>query len=139
MKIISHRGNTDGPNKDTENNPDIILNLLKNNIDCEIDVWYQDDSFYLGHDMPQYKIDSDFLVNEKLWCHAKNIDALYQMNKNKNIHSFWHQTDDYTLTSRNFIWTYPGKPVTPQSVIVTGIFPDNICYGICTDYPLKFI
>jgi hypothetical protein len=32
--------------------------------------------------------------------------------------SFWHQNDDFTLTSKNYIWTYPGQPYTASSVIV---------------------
>jgi len=139
MIIISHRGNINGADELTENNPENITNCIKRGLDVEIDVWHHDGSFYLGHDKPQYKINSDFLVNKKLWCHAKNIDALYQMNKNSNIHSFWHQQDDFTLTSRNFIWTYPGKPVTSQSIIVTNTPLQSSCYGICTDYPFKFI
>ena len=27
----------------------------------------------------------------------------------KSLNYFWHQTDDFTLTSHGYIWTYPGK------------------------------
>ena len=26
-----------------------------------------------------------------------------------NCHYFWHQEDDYTITSKGIIWAYPGK------------------------------
>ena len=55
---------------------------------------------------------------------------------------FWHQTDDYTLTSRGYIWTYPGRELTQRSVMVMPEHVDptlancrNIgCFAICTDY-----
>ena len=31
---------------------------------------------------------------------------------------FWHQQDDFTLTNRGYIWTYPGKCITPMSIMV---------------------
>ena len=27
----------------------------------------------------------------------------------KRVHCFWHENDDYALTSKNWIWAYPGK------------------------------
>lgn len=138
MKIISHRGNTQGPNKEQENHPKIISNLLNQNIDCEIDVWYIGDKFYLGHDSPQYNIEESFLYLKGLWCHAKNLEALYKMNIMNNIHFFWHENDDFTLTSKNIIWTYPNKKTTSNSVIVdvNKNWRDNNynCLGVCVDW-----
>lgn len=31
---------------------------------------------------------------------------------------FWHQEDDYALTSSGYIWTYPDKLLTDKSIIV---------------------
>ena len=55
---------------------------------------------------------------------------------------FWHQEDDYTLTSKNFIWAYPRKLYTPNTVIVMpewgnmsyDSLRDADCYGVCSDY-----
>ena len=44
-----------------ENNPNNIAELLEKNIHVEVDVRYYNDSFYLGHDDPKYKIDVNFL------------------------------------------------------------------------------
>lgn len=136
MKIISHRGNINGPSI-FENEPSHIQKCLDDGIECEIDVWKIQDTFYLGHDNPEHKIDFSFLTQKGLWCHAKNLEALSDMLK-QNINCFWHQDDDFTLTSSGYIWTYPNKNVLDKSIIV-----DNDprwkeknyqCYGVCSDY-----
>jgi hypothetical protein len=60
MKLIAHRGLTDGPNKDLENNPKQILLAIDQSFDCEIDLWSIDSKLYLGHDLPVYPIDASF-------------------------------------------------------------------------------
>ena len=110
MIFISHRGNMTGINPKRENEPLYIVEALEKGFDVEIDVWYKKGQFYLGHDEPQYKVKREFLQNRKLWCHAKNIEALNKMLK-EDIHCFWHQEDDVTLTSKGFMWTYPGKKI----------------------------
>lgn len=142
MKIISHRGNLNGRNPSTENSIPAINIALYRGFDVEIDVWYKNKNWYLGHDKPQHLVDQPFLENKKLWCHAKNLDALNLMIKNKKIHCFWHQNDDFTLTSKNYIWTYPNKHTNYNSVIVLTKEKDEIpkkCFGICTDFALKYI
>ncbi|MFA5490735.1 MAG: hypothetical protein WC284_16265 [Candidimonas sp.] len=141
MILIAHRGNTDGPNPDKENNPLYIIDSLKNGYHCEIDVWLKDGQIYLGHDCPQYQIGFDFLTKDKLWCHAKNIDALQMLIKGK-IHCFWHQTDDVTLTSNGWLWTYPGKDLTRDSIAVMPEWVENYdisaAYGVCSDFVSKY-
>ena len=135
MKFISHRGNLNGKNLKLENNPNYILKAAELNFDVEIDVWYIEDEFWLGHDIPQYKIEENFLENPRLWCHAKSIDTLYKMTSNSLIHCFWHQEDDVTLTSRGYLWTYPGKQLTKKSICV---LPEKRfeaeMAGVCSDY-----
>lgn len=143
MKIISHRANLNGLDKKTENSFKSIEIALKYGFDVEIDVWFKNKKWYLGHDEPKYLISEKFLENKKFWCHAKNLDGLYLMSKNKNIHCFWHQNDDFTLTSKGFIWTYPHKLTTLKSVLVLQRkeiinFSKNKLYAICTDYPLLY-
>ena len=138
MILISHRGNLNGKCGE-ENHPDHIDMALAQGFDVEIDVWKVLDEYYLGHDEPQYKVSMKFLKNEKLWCHAKNIEALYDMNK-EGVHCFWHQTDDVTLTSKGYLWTYPEKGLTKNSIAV---LPKEIdknlnCYGVCTDEVVRW-
>ena len=146
MILISHRGNLNGKSN-KENKPGYIHKALWQGFDVEIDVWYIDDEFWLGHDIPQYKIEENFLENPRLWCHAKNIDTLYKMTSNSLIHCFWHQDDDVTLTSRGYLWTYPGKQLTKKSICVLPefedkkskvILPKNVA-GICSDFIVRFI
>ena len=124
---------------DEENHPDHIDMALAQGFDVEIDVWKVLDEYYLGHDEPQYKVNMKFLKNEKLWCHAKNIEALYDMNK-EGVHCFWHQTDDVTLTSKGYLWTYPNKDLTQNSIAVLPKAKPKIdVAGICSDYIVRFI
>lgn len=62
---------------------------------------------------PINKVSLEYLKHPCFWCHAKNLDALAIMLQHPDIHCFSHQNDDFTLTSRGFIWTYPNKPLPP--------------------------
>lgn len=138
MLIISHRGNIYGINKLFENNPEHVNNLLKNNIQVEVDVWVKDGVILLGHDEPQYITSHEFLKQNGLWCHAKNLNAFYYMLEQNIKNCFWHQEDDFALTSSGFIWTYPDKLVTNKSIIVD--LSENWksknynCFGVCVDF-----
>jgi hypothetical protein len=74
MKLIAHRGNTEGPNPLEENKPEYIEQAISEGYDSEIDLWCKDHSFYLGHDEPQYEISALWLYKNKeyLWIHCKN-------------------------------------------------------------------
>src|SRR5690606_41780184 len=73
MKLIAHRGNFKGMFIDLENSPQYIDQALDLGYEAEIDVWYVDGNFVLGHDNPQYPTDETWLLKrrDKLWCHAK--------------------------------------------------------------------
>ena len=138
MKLIAHRGNITCKNPERENTIEYIKEALRYGVDVEIDVWYINNIFYLGHDSPKYEVTKQFLTDSKLWCHAKNIAALEKMLE-IGAHCFWHQEDEYTLTSKGFIWAYPGC-LTPKNNSVF-LFPErypeidtsNFMF-VCTDY-----
>jgi hypothetical protein len=142
--IISHRGNINGPNPDLENNPKYINKALLNGYDVEVDVNMKNGKLYLGHDKLEYEITLKYLNNSKLWCHCKDLETLSYLLCYKQIHCFWHQNDDYTLTSNAIIWGYPGIKSSNDTIIVLPEknykskeeLPD--CYGICTDYCTLF-
>ena len=71
MYLISHRGNINSIEKDRENSPDYINEALKNGFDVEVDVRFENGKFFLGHDFNQFEIEKKFLLNSKIWCHAK--------------------------------------------------------------------
>tara|TARA_Y100001963_G_C6769899_1_gene444294 strand:- start:651 stop:1106 length:456 start_codon:yes stop_codon:yes gene_type:complete len=135
MIFISHRGNLEGSKPDLENSPEYIRSALQHGFDVEVDVRLINGKFFLGHDKPQHEVDWKFLTNHSLWCHAKDIASLEAM-LSIGAHCFWHQEDFVTLTSRGFIWTFPGVDLTSRSICVLPELFDykNIdCYGICSD------
>jgi hypothetical protein len=138
MLIISHRGNIEGKDPKKENNPEHIYTLLTNNINCEIDVWYINNEWYLGHDTPDNIVSEKFLQLDGLWCHCKNLPALVKIQELKTKHFFWHQKDSYTLTSSGYIWTYPDTPVDTNCIIVDNTVERKNkkynCFAVCTDY-----
>jgi hypothetical protein len=144
MKLIAHRGLINGPEKEFENKPAQIETALDMGFDCEIDVWFKDGEWWLGHDDPTYLVDFKFLEQPGLWIHAKNLPALHILGEDPKLNFFWHQEDDFTLTSQGYIWTYPGKLLTDRSISVMPEWNDpnfnNLnfnCFGICSDYILK--
>jgi hypothetical protein len=143
MKIIAHRGLLDGPDIDRENSPNQINEALSLGFDVEVDLWKVADRFYLGHDGPDYPIDSTFLNNDKLWIHTKNLAALEWLSKrNRPYNFFWHNVDEYVITSRNYIWTVDQENYTDNTVIVIPDYPNGKtynCYAICCDYGRKVL
>ncbi len=145
MRLIAHRGNMCGPNPESENNPLQIEEAIRLGYDVEIDVRLIGGELFLGHDEPQYKVDMKFLAKicESAWIHCKNLEALHFFLKMPEFNCFWHQNDDYTITSHGFIWAFPGKPVTTRSIAVMPEYvPDFIVpksvFGICTDYVAQY-
>ena len=140
MIFISHRGNISGIRSSDENNPNYVNTALKLGYEVEVDVRFENGKFFLGHDFSQYHVDNEFLLNSKIWCHAKTKEALEALEKIK-AHYFWHQEDDYTITSKGYIWTYPGKKILPKSICV---LPERVnykkidCLGICSDFIEKY-
>ena len=138
MIFIAHRGNFRGPNPTRENRMDHILGALDKGYHVEIDVWYENKQWWLGHDKPTYKTGTSIFQNPSVWCHAKNTDALNEFKKLKRVHYFWHDKDDYTLTSSGIVWCRVGSPLIKDSVCVlpeNGFFGDiKKCRAICSDF-----
>ncbi len=143
MILIAHRGNIFGPQLECENKPHYIENAIKLGYDVEIDVWSDGVQFRLGHDQPETLVDRSFLYKhiDKLWCHAKTPLTLAML-IDLQMHCFFHVEDDATLTSKKFIWTFPGESLTNRSIAV---FDSRDTYnikrlkkvsvaGICGDY-----
>ena len=147
MIYIAHRGNIHGPNTQKENTPEYLLEAINLGYCVETDLWVVDENLYLGHDEPQYLIDATFIrtISHKLYCHCKNIEALcYVLKEFPEVECFFHDSDDCVLTSRNRVWTYPGKQLTNYSICV---MPERVnqtksdidgCYGICSDFVSEY-
>ena len=148
MHLIAHRGNTSGPNPKRENTPEYIEEAIEKGFDVEIDIRAEIDTdcnslrYILGHDQGDSEVSYQWLLRhvDKLWVHCKNLTALHALHGSP-LNYFWHQEDDFTLTSYNVIWTYPHRKVTDKSVIVCfteeeAIFyaDEHPCLGICCDW-----
>jgi hypothetical protein len=141
MILIANKGLMDGPDATLENKPEQVLAALNAGFQAKVDVWVVDNKIYLGQDSPQYEIALDFLQSKPIWVQAKNTDALYFLSQTIAINYFWHQTDDHVITRNAFLWTNPGKALTPRSIQVLPEISDpqfqnlNLnCYGICSDF-----
>jgi hypothetical protein len=138
MILISHRGNINGKIIEAENKPDHIEDTIRLGYDVEIDMWWIDGRIYLGHDEPQYEVSNEWLENkvDKLWVHCKNIELISWI-RSTQLHYFWHENDTVTLTSKNYIWAYPGKQPIMGSIAVMPELHNDLtsqCIGICSDY-----
>lgn len=149
---IAHRGNLTGPNINRENSIYVFQEAIDKGFHIELDVWYQNHHFWLGHNKPISAINPDFLKNQHAWCHAKSLDSLNAL-LDIEAHCFWHQEDDMVLTSKGYIWALPSDldiPPQPRTILVMPeksphllgplITPDQKSpiltkyIGVCSDY-----
>ena len=147
MILISHRGNISGKNPKLENTPAYIDAAIKLDYSVEVDVRVINSEIFLGHDGPDHEVEPDFLLNRKdhLWIHCKNTEALTYCLKH-NLHCFYHNTDDYTMTSFGYVWSYPGLPkagtlcisAVPDTVMTKEEVLEQGYFGICSDYVLEY-
>jgi hypothetical protein len=145
MILISHRGNISGPNPEKENHPEYILTALQAGYDVEIDVWFENGKFMLGHDEPQYEFPFELLDKNysRLWIHCKNMDALSVLNNldssGNKVNYFMHESDLGVLTSKGYIWSTAlfdrGILVMPE---VFNKEPNEKTFGVCSDYIEKY-
>jgi hypothetical protein len=165
MIYIAHRGLMYGPNPTIENSPIQISLAIEKGFDVEVDIWYIDETWYLGHDGPKYIVDSEWIFDNAHYCwfHCKNESAFIQMNgycelphevRHNVPHYFWHTTDKYTFTSEGWPWVFPGEKVFKNSIWVLPEYvikepsskwwnirklKETKCRGYCSDwiYELK--
>ena len=146
MILIAHRGNLRGKEESQENKLDYLRRALDKGYHVEVDVWDHEGSLFLGHDKPQYPVGASFLRHPRVWCHCKNLKALTHLNNlnkegRQDIHYFWHQRDDATITNKKYIWAYPGKqPLEGSIAVLPELHKDDTssCIGICSDYIEKY-
>ena len=138
MILIAHRGNINGPNPEEENEPKYIHQAIDLGFDVEIDVWYINNKWFLGHDEPQYETDIEFLSQSELWLHCKNFEAFQKFSEQSEtpFNFFYHTHEDYILTGRHYIWTCLGNG--GNNVICAVPETNNIdttdFAGVCSDY-----
>ena len=148
VKLIAHRGNIFGRDEKLENSPKYLDSAIQQNFDVEVDIRVINKEIFLGHDIPLFKINLDWLNRRKnfLWVHCKNFEAInFLSNRENELNFFFHESDYLTLTSKRFLWTFPGKLTSKKSIavmpeLVSVDWLDNIQksklhpYGYCSDY-----
>lgn len=144
MIIIAHRALTDGPDSVKENHPSQVKAALELGFDVELDVWYLDGKFALGHDKPQHEVPKEYFQNYKMWLHCKNVQALFQLRNHPCAEVFFHDQDDVVLTKGGYLWTFPKASIelTDKSIAV---LPERVdewelenVFGLCTDFPKEY-
>lgn len=142
MRFISHRGNLNGSVPKNENSLFYIDNAINNGFDVEVDLRSHLGLLYFGHDFADHLVTEEWINERKdrLWIHCKDRNAL-EFCIDNSLHCFFHSTDDYTITSKGFVWGYPGTLRASQKGIF--VLPEKVCnlkmidelgyYGICSD------
>ena len=135
MKLVSHRGNINGPNPEMENDPRYVENTLAKGFSVEVDVWSSGSDFFLGHDEPQHQVSKLFLRHRAIWCHAKDIKTFYKL-IDIGAHCFSHDQDEVALTTKGYLWSSYENQMTDKSICVmppsSRDLPKNIA-GVCSD------
>jgi len=152
MLIIAHRGNIGGADPAVENHPKQVDRCISGYTwNVEVDVWRDNGGrWWLGHDEPQYEVDIGWLYTRSnfLWIHCKNDDALCFLQNNpmsSEFNYFWHESDDFTITSNGYVWAYPGKNVRKpcRAIAVMPELTSNLSLsnfrGVCTDDPGRYV
>jgi hypothetical protein len=141
MILISHRGNINGVNPHQENHPNFIEKAINQGYDVEIDIRFDKESLWLGHDKPQYPTTIEWLRDRKksLWIHCKDFASLAILLP-LDLRIFYHQKEDYTIISDKHIWAHNLQVLDSQCIIpllskkeIEKWTPQPI-YGVCSDY-----
>jgi len=147
MKLISHRGNTNGCFPKHENKSSYIDIAIERGFDVEIDIWFIDDKLWLGHDTPDYETDLDWLWDRKddLWIHTKNFEALNFFVDLEWAKVFYHELENHTIINNSgIIWSHNLTEASTKSIIPllslddVNNWEEKEVYGVCSDYIEKF-
>jgi hypothetical protein len=148
MRLISHRGNLDGPEPDKENRPEFIQAAIDKGYDVEVDVRLIDGKLFLGHDKPDHAICIEWLLERKdrLWVHAKNFQAMDLLIEH-GFQIFCHQADRHAVIGNTrYLWSCDLSEANERSVIPL-ISSDEVdgnkgldmrFHGVCSDYIRRF-
>ena len=85
----------------------------------------------MGHDEGTYEVDIDWLLkfSNFLWIHCKSSESLNFLSRFQKLNYFFHDSDQYTITSKGFIWCYPGTDIIDYSVY---LFPEKFSLSSST-------
>lgn len=141
MRLISHRGNTDGINPALENHPDYIDEAMKE-YEVEIDIRLIGGKLMLGHDLGQYAITKGWLEDraDKLLVHCKDYESLSELSDTK-LKAFYHSSEPFVaIRNDNAIWCHDLSRSDTNSIVPLLGRDDILLFkyikaqGVCSDY-----
>jgi hypothetical protein len=141
-QFIAHRGNLNGPEPTFENRIEYLLHAYDVCGAVEVDIQTHNGQLYFGHDDPQQPVSLELIMQDNWFCHAKDLESLSKLLE-LGAHTFWHQQDTVTITSRGYIWCYPDVYLIDKRAIWLD-FEDKFTdlemiggWGLCSDrYPM---
>lgn len=150
-RIISHRGNLNGPNPARENTISYIDEAIQAGFNVEVDLRVDNGSLHLGHDFAQHKVTYyDIAIRKReLWVHCKDIESFFY---SPTFKCFCHTSDPFTLVTpgsypnyQGWVWVHDLSLELTNLSIIPLISKEDIddfdldrtktIFGICTDYP----
>lgn len=142
MIKIAHRGNYAGRVIKRENTPDYVQEAIDAGYNVMVDAWLLDREWYLGYMFPITVVDKEFFERPEIWVHAMNLVGYVSLYNNPKVHVFWHNKDDFAITSKGIKWantgiiTHDGVMFKPEcSHISTTALQEHTVspLGICSD------
>lgn len=154
--LIAHRGNTNGPNPELENTPAYIQKALDNGFFVEVDIYYKNNNFYMGHySNTTVLLPLEYFKNPYIFLHCKDVITLQKAIQYLKVQCltdsslvyqcdiFYHEFDNATITlTTGLIWAFPFKGGCSHNTIF--VCPEfygklseqdfNTCFGVCSDY-----
>ena len=149
MKLISYRGNINGPNPELENTVPYVNDAISEGYVVAVDVWLVDGKLYLcttrphiastsrskGYraGAPYHETDESYLENNMILVRARTPDTLARLAKSGRVHCF-HTDKQSAVTSQGLLWTTGN--VTGPNVLRVSLEGDSIspCYAVCSNY-----
>jgi hypothetical protein len=140
---IAHRGLVDGPNHSIENSIQTLQERKEAGLHSEIDIWWKDQQFWIGHDEPREPVSLEFLTSPYFWIHAKHSASFRELQRVSHerglgLRIFYHTDEDYALTTLGDTIICPGVQdcsgwvyMMPEMCSVTPTESGAICSDFC--------
>lgn len=151
MRLIAHRGNIRGKILHLENTEPYIIDAIAQGYQVEIDMWYVNQTLYLGHDDPLYKTSFEFLHEHsaELLIHCRDLKTLEFMHNDKKLSKFnyfYHVTEPAVISSHGDIIMHSHANRCIDNSIymlpeILGIKNRYLkkCAGICSDVIFNYV
>jgi hypothetical protein len=139
---IAHRGLIKGPDPVLENSVDLLQKRKEAGLHSEVDIWWTEGSFWIGHDFPREQVSLEFLTSPYFWIHAKHDESFRELQcisheKGLGLRIFYHTDEDYVLTTLGDTIIFPGLEDCSGWVYMmpeSGKVLPNCAAAICSDF-----